>query len=351
MKILSVLVWFGAVVVAGGVYAQQSVTVSSGGATTPTPGQTGVTVGTITLMSPTAGEQGNVSITSLPLSLTTGSGANASSLSNCQLFGPSGNALTTGAQTVGTAASSTTFTLDTPLQIPGGQSMMLSVRCNVASGAAQGGTYQFTAGTPVLGSQFAVNLNVSPTVRVGAQDTLLGLITLSAQRSGSSIQVPSIPLAASFGNGAFVQSVTDCRLRNLNNLTVALNNGANAVGITQGTNTIPLDIPLQIAAGTTQTLAFTCDVASAAPVGGSVTFSLTPSALTATNPSTGNPVTASAGVGNQTSTAGTVVFTSAVAPAPTVPGVPNTGGDMNALYTALLALAALAGGALYLRRT
>lgn len=352
---------FSVVAFAGVVSAQTTnfVNVStSGGTTSPSAGQSGATLGTITLTAAQAEEFGNVSLSSIPVTLTTGNGATASNLTGCQLFGPTGTALTSGSNSVGTAGATNTFTFDTPLQIAGGQSTTLSIRCNVASGAASGGTYQFSAGMPTFGTGLHVNLNASPNVRPGAQDTLLALISLSGIRSGSATQIQSLPLTVSFNNGAQVGHLTDCRVRNLSNLTNPLNNGGNAVGITQGTNTIPLDNPLQIAAGSSQTLAFTCDVSAAAPVGGQVTMSLTPSSLAATVVGSGSIVTPTAGFtanGQVGATSGTVTFSNTATPTtpttPTVPGVPNTGNNsIPALILLTLSGIVALGGLLMARR-
>lgn len=317
--------------------------------TAPSAGQNGATIGTVTLTAAQSGDFGNVSLASLPVTLTTGNGASASNLTGCQVFGSNGTALTTGNNGVGTAAGSNTFTFDTPLMIAGGQSTTLTVRCNVASGTPSGGTFQISAGMPAYSTALAINLNTTPNARPGAQDTLLALLTLSGMRSGAATQIQAIPLNVSFSNGAQAGHISDCRVRNLTNLTNPLNNGGNAIGIVQGSNTIPLDNPLQVGAGSTQTLAITCDVSAAAPVGGSVGLSITPGSFATTVVGSGSTITPTTGFsanGQLGATSGTIVFSNTVTtPTPTVPGVPNTGSDamQNLMLLAIAGLVALGG--------
>jgi hypothetical protein len=345
---------FSLVATAGAASAQTTsfVNVSTNAATSsPSAGTNGAFLGTVTLSAAQSGDFGNVSLSSVPVSLTTGSGATVGNLTSCQLFNASGQAVTTGSNSIGTAGSSNTFTFDSPLAIAGGQSTTLTVRCNVASGTPTGGTFQFSAGMPTYSAGLMANLNATPQVRPGTQDALLALVSLSATRSGSAIQVASLPLNVTFNNGAMAGHITDCRVRNLTNLTSPLNNGGNAVGIVQGTNTLTFDTPLQIAAGSAATLAFTCDVSASAPVGGSVGLSMTPSSLSSTVVGSATTVTPTAGFGSNNqvgATSGTVAFSN-TAPdpvTPTVPGVPNTGsGDLsqNLMILAISGLLAIAG--------
>lgn len=199
--------------------------------------------------------------------------------------------------------------------------------------------------SPSLG----VNLYVSPRVERGAQDALITLVSLSARDSNSAVQVPSLRIDTSFANGATPGDITDCRVRTVNNLTSALNNGANAVGITGGSTLIPLDTPYVVATGTTATLAITCDVASSAALGGTITMSLSPSSQTANVQGSSTSVTVSTGkttTGADGPTSGTAqVVADATPTVPTVPGVPNTGNGAsgNLLLLALAGLLALGG--------
>lgn len=199
--------------------------------------------------------------------------------------------------------------------------------------------------SPSLG----VNLYASPRIERGAQDTLVALISLSARDSSTAVQVPSVRLDTSFTNGATVGDITDCRVRNVNNLTGALNNGGNAVGITSGSTLIPLDTPYAVATGTTATLALTCDVASTAALGGTITMGIAPNAQNANVQ--GSSTTVSVSVGKTTTgangpTSGTAqIVLDATPTIPTVPGVPNTGNGAaaNLLLLALAGFVALGG--------
>jgi len=202
-----------------------------------------------------------------------------------------------------------------------------------------------------------VNMYVSPRVERGAQDALLALVSLSARNSSSSVQISSVPLTATFGNGTTVSHLSDCRVRDVNAFSTALNNGGNAVGIVAGANTIPLDNALQVNASTTRTLALTCDVSASAPIGGTFGLSTTPGAFpasvaggtTSVTPTIGNDANGQAGP-----VSGTVQIVADVTPTtptPTVPGVPNTGSDttQNLILLAMAGLVAL-GGILLARR-
>jgi hypothetical protein len=329
--------------------------------TVPTAGASGVTIGTFQLNATQAGNAGNVAISSLPVTLTTSNGASASNLSSCQVFNASGTAISTGSNTISSPQSgSNTITFDSPLTLSGGSSATFTVRCNVASGTPSGGTFQFSVGTPVFSPSLLVNLNATPVVRPGAQDTLLALVTLSAARSGSPVQISSLPVSVAFGGGASAGSVTDCRARNVANLSAPLNNlSGNIIGITEGQNVIPFDGPLTIPAGSTVTLAFTCDVASTAPSGGTVLLSLTPSSIAATvvgSSTTVTPATGFTSTGTTGAVSGSVLISSTASTddsGPTIPGAPNTGlgGDAGTDLLVLgLSALAIAFGVILLRR-
>jgi hypothetical protein len=208
--------------------------------------------------------------------------------------------------------------------------------------------------SPALGA----NIYVSPRVERGAQDTLLALVSLSARDSNSAVQIPSLRVDTSFANGSLAGDITDCRVRNVNNLTSALNNGGNAVGITSGSTVIPLDSPYVINAGTTAALAITCDVSSSAALGGTITMSLSPSSQVANVQGSSTTVTVSTGRtvtgsdGPVSGTAQVVVDATPTTPStPTVPGVPNTGtgAAQNLMLLALAGFAAI-GGIILARR-
>ena len=202
--------------------------------------------------------------------------------------------------------------------------------------------------SPALG----INIYTSPRIERGAQDTLVTLVSLSARDSSTAVQVPSLRIETSFGNGAMVGDITDCRLRTVNNLTSALNNGSNAVGITSGATVIPLDTPFVVAMGTTATLALTCDVASTAALNGTITLGVAPSSQSATVQGSSTTVSVSTGrttTGSDGPLSGTAQIVADATPStpttPTVPGVPNTGSGttQNLIMLALAGVVALGG--------
>lgn len=330
---------------------------NQGSATAPAAGASGATMGTMLITATQSGQAGNVSVISLPLTLTTGAGAQGSNLSACQVFGPNGNPINTGSNILANPVNgSNTIMFDSPLQINGGSSLMLTVRCNIASGTSAGGTFQFTGRAPAQAQIFGVRLNPAPVVRPAAEDTLLAVITFS-NSPGSSVQVSSLPVNASFAQGASSSSLSDCRVRNVANLSTALNSGA--VSALDGVNTFTLDTPLIIGAGSTVSLALTCDVSAGAPSGGTILLSVMPGNLLVSVVGNGTPVTASTGFtsnGILGPTSGSVLISSATVPLPTtsgpiIPGAPNTGIGGDASLTVLFASAiGLFFGILLLRR-
>lgn len=199
----------------------------------------------------------------------------------------------------------------------------------------------------------SVNLYASPLVERNAQDTLLALFTLSARDSSSAIEVTSVPIVATFGNGASISHLGDCRVRDINALATPLNTGANAIGIVSGANTIPLDTAFRVDAGATKTLAITCDVASNTPLGSTIALSMSPSAFSAKAVG-GTSITPTIGEdsnGNPGRIAGTATIVSDATPTtPTVPGVPNTGSDAAQNLGLLLMAGFVAVGGLLMAR-
>jgi hypothetical protein len=355
--------------IAGFASAQSTpnVTVSNqGSVTSPSAGTSGATLGTFTLISNQSGSAGDASVTSIPLTLTTGSGGNVSDLSSCQVYNANGSVV--GSSGLGSLSSGTnTVTFNSPVQINGGQSAQFTVRCNVGNNISSGATYQFTAGTPTLSTSTATTtatgpaLNVvftaTPVVRPGAQDALIGVVTLSASRSNSAIQVSSLPISVSFAGGATAGSITDCRVRNVGSMGTALNNSSNIPNIISGSNTITFDSPLQIAAGSSLILALTCDVAGTAPSGSTLLVSVAPGSIPASvvgSSTTVTPTTGTTANGNAAPTAGSVLISSSasIPGGPTIPGVPNTGfgGNTNLLVLASSMIAILLGAVLLRRR-
>lgn len=329
---------------------------NQGSAIAPSANSSGVTLGTFTLVST---QSGGSSITSIPLSLTTGSGGNAADLNGCQIYNSNGSVVaSSGIASVASGVNTVSF--PTPLQVSGNQSAQFTVRCNVGSNIASGATYQFTAGTPVTtaagtttptSASLRVLFTSASTVRPGAQDANLGVVTLSASNSNSAVQVSSLPVSITFGSGMAANMLSDCRIRNVNDMSSSFT--ATAPTIIAGSNVFTLDSPLQVPAGNTVFLALTCDVASAAPAGGTLLMSLTPGSIPATVVGSSASVTPMAGTsvnGNAGPTSGSVLISSASA-GPIIPGVPNTGfgaaGNMMVLAASGIAIVL---GAILLRR-
>jgi len=226
---------------------------------------------------------------------------------------------------------------------------------------ATGATLILLASTGLAAAQtsprLGMNVYASPRVERGAQDSLVALIALSAVNSNSAVQIPSLRINTSFANGAMASDLSDCRVRNVNTLATALNNGGNAVGVNAGDTTIPLDSPFVIAAGTSATLAVTCDIATSAALGGTITLSATPSAQDADVQGTNTSVSVTTGTNTATGSTGPISgvaqIVADVTPdttAPSVPGVPNTGSNAVQNLLLLLVAAAVAVGGFVLAR-
>lgn len=209
--------------------------------------------------------------------------------------------------------------------------------------------------TPALG----ITVSPTPVVRPGTGDAILALITVSAERSNSGVQIQSLPVSMSFGGGLTAGQLTDCVVRNLTSLSSSLT--ASGASPSQGLNTFTLTSPLQTDVGRTTTLVLTCDVATTAPIGGTILISVTPSTVAATVNGSSTTVTPTTGFtpnGSMGSTSGSVLISSATTPTPTpttpgpaVPGVPNTGiGENNNLMILAASALAIILGAMLLRR-
>lgn len=227
---------------------------------------------------------------------------------------------------------------------------------------ATGAALMVLASTGIVAAQstpgLGMNLYASPRIERGAQDSLVALIALSAVNSSTAVQVPSLRITTSFANGAMASDLSDCRIRNINTLTSALNNGGNAVGVNAGDTTIPLDSPFVISKGTTGTLALTCDIAASAALGGTIMLSATPSAQSASVQGGSTAVSVTTGTnstnGSTGPISGTAQIVADVTPdtvTATIPGVPNTGSNVvqNLLLLAIAGAVAL-GGFLLARR-
>lgn len=211
----------------------------------------------------------------------------------------------------------------------------------ISSAFAQSATTTATTTPSLTGTTLGVTLTTTPQVAPGQNEALMTLVLLTAG-SGNSIQTSSIPLNVTFGGGMTASHLSDCRVRNVTSLTTSLN--SSSLGFVSGANTLSLSSPLTVGAGSTVSLAVTCDVAASAPTGGTIALSLTPSQLPATVAGSATSVTPVVGPslsGGTGLTAGTVTLVQGAAPTPSfIPGVPNTG---TGSYFAVLALAAVMG--------
>ncbi len=207
-----------------------------------------------------------------------------------------------------------------------------------------------SATSPSLG----VILSATPVLRQGTGDAIMALVVLSAERSNAAIQTTSVPVTMSFGGGLTASSLTDCRIRNVNSLSSALNQ--TSVSPSPGLNTFTYDTPLQVDAGKVATLALTCDIASTAPSGGTVLLSLIPANVPATVVGSSTTITPTTGYtlnGNLGPTAGSVLLSSSAGTGgPTIPGAPNTGlgGTANLMVILASAIAMILGVVLLRRR-
>lgn len=206
-----------------------------------------------------------------------------------------------------------------------------------------------TATTTPSGTSLGVTLNATPRVAPGTNDALLALVILTTG-SGNSVQISSLPVSTTFGNGAMTDQTSDCRVRNVLSLATPLT--TTGTNLASGQTTFNFS-PLTINAGSTVTLALTCDIAARAPAGGTIMPSLTPSQISATVSGGGTSVTPIVGpslTGGTGPTSGTVTLTPGVAVTPPlIPGVPNTGTGSYLLVLAGSAMLAI-GGAMLLRR-
>jgi len=341
--------------VAGIAFAQvagsNGLTVTSTPVTTSVGSGSNIALGTFTI----TGDAQGVGLVSIPLTLTASGGATAADLSNCQVFNASNVAVGSAFTPV---SGSNTFVFNSGITAGGstGGTQTYTIRCNVASNVSSGAMFTFSTGAPLLTNALNVNVITPTSVQQGGVNNVLALITLDATHSGGNINIGSVPVTIN-GNGASTAQLSNCQLRNINNLSGTLTTTA---PLQNGTTlSFSLAAPLSLAAGTRTTVALTCSVDPATPIGGSFVVSVAPSGLGATAVSNGAVITPTSSVASNGSALplqGTVLIASTATPPSTgggIPTVPNTGAGGNAEETALvLALSALVavGAGLYVRR-
>lgn len=374
MAYLTIAAAFAGLLLAGVASAQSMPTLINAtitaGTTTPSLGMNGVTLGTIALTATQSGEYGAVQVHSLPLTLTTSNGGNAGSLSGCQVFNANGMAIS--GDGVQPSGSSNVFTFETPLMLAGGQTQTLTVRCNVSASAPSGGTYQFSVGTPVLAASLQATLTPTPSLNRGAQDAVVGVLTLSAERSSRDVTVSSVPLTATLSQGATADTLSDCRVRLASDTSQVLTSGSNSPDIDGGLTTFRFDVPQTVPAGSMHTFVLTCDIDAGAPSNAAVDITLSPATITATDAVSDTAVIATRGYASgsmvtgpvsgtvrvsPTTTSGTTSTTSPTATTPpttggpSIPGVPNTGLGYGALLSLLASgLVIVFGSSILMRR-
>jgi hypothetical protein len=149
---------------------------------------------------------------------------------------------------------------------------------------------------------------------------------LDTTGSPEGVRITSLPFILSTGNGAVASTLTNCRVVNESNTGVNLNTApGNNVGLSSGLNTISLNSPLVLNAGTVTTLDLICDPSAGLVAGGTFTVSMNTANVAATGATTGLPAVV------------TVRGAAPVIPPVVVPTVPNTGaGGAASLNWALL---------------
>lgn len=335
------------------------ISVTSNPVTTAVSPGTGVALGTVTFGAPTTG---SASIASVPLTLTVGGGGSAGNLSNCQVVNSAGQAVSA-AGTVSAGTNTITFLSPANLTSTGG-STTYTIRCDVASGTPSGSIFQFVAGAPTFAPGLMATLATAATAQRGTTAPL-AIITLDASRSGQAVNVSTLPLIITAGNGASTADLRNCAVRNTANVGVVLNTGVNAVTTFTNGPTIRLDAPLTVTAGQRVALALTCDVSATTPVGGGFVVALVPSGIGAVNAATGATITPTTGLSSTGTTGSTLGAVTVAGNAGTgtgtgsgtgtgtgtgTPGVPNTGaGDTANLAILVLAALGVIGGLFYIR--
>lgn len=314
------------------------------------PGTTNAVLGTITL---TATHPGSYQVYSLPLTLTATGNGSAADLSSCQLVNSSGTALNTNGNVLNAvSAGNNTLTFDMPLTVTNGSPVTLSVRCNTSSATPFGSMFSFTGGSPMLAPSLGVTLTTFPSVTPGEMNAPIAAITLDPGASGANLNVSSVPLSVTYGNGLSSGYLNNCHITYSGSTLDSTSAGV----INNGANTLTFSAPLAATGGAAaMPLLLSCNVSASAPIGSTLSLSLAPSGVMASNASTGTVVTASQDYDPATGSLGSLGGTTTVV-APTTTTIttttgtvtaPNTGAGANAPLNAILlvgsALLALLG--------
>ena len=164
---------------------------------------------------------------------------------------------------------------------------------------------------PTVAIQLLSSGLTSPLVASSTGATIARLV-LDTTGSPEAVRISSLPFALSLGNGAVASTLTNCRVVNEANTGTNLNT-PNGSGLVSGLNTVTLDSPLVLNAGTVTTLDLMCDPSAGLVTGGTFTVSINTANVAATGNSTGLPAVV------------TVRGATPVIPPVVIPTVPNTG--------------------------
>jgi hypothetical protein len=179
------------------------------------------------------------------------------------------------------------------------------------------------------------------------QNATLARLTLDTTGSNTAVRISSLPFDLTTGSGATATSLTNCQVFNESN-GGAITSGSNVPStLTSGMNTVTLDNPLVLPAGTVTTLALRCNIGSNLVTGGTYQFSMNTANVVASDPVTGTPA-----VVTLRGVAPVVVPVVPVTPV-VVPTVPNTGagGEASANLAIIFGSLVAAGiGLAYARR-
>lgn len=212
-----------------------------------------------------SGSGEDVKLNSMKLRLTFSGSNSADDLTNCQLW-DGATALTTGTNTINPTNSDTspldsTFSLDTPMTLAKGTIKILSMKCNLISGAKLGGQWSWGIAsiatnvssngavsgqsitetgttdngriiTAASGGSLAISLDSSsPSLKwlqAGTTDNTLAVLRLNATNEAISVNTLGLQIATSTGNGVAYGGMASNTPNDLSKVTVW--NGSTKVG-------------------------------------------------------------------------------------------------------------------------
>lgn len=161
------------------------------------------------------------------------------------------------------------------LRIVGGASLVAVVAFSGVASAQTAPTVSGTTTGPNTAIVFTDGtggsvVNGVTRVAPGSTGQTLATIELASSQTRP-VLITSVPVTISFSSGATPTNLTNCQLFNQGG--AALTTGARVLNSpVNGTNTIALDNPLTIGAGSTQRLTVRCNIASTAPAGATFTL-------------------------------------------------------------------------------